>query len=184
MRRGTYHDDLPRWTLRPRQQRTLERLLDGEFAPLHGFLGRADYDSVLLTMHLADGTPWPFPVTLDVDEAFAARLDAGARVLLRDRHGTALARLDLGDVYYPDHLREARLLYGHMDRRHPAVVELLRHTGAVYLGGRVHDLRDSAGTRQRLPTGLSAAWGGARDIVPGRAYAIEAFGMGGSRLLH
>lgn len=134
-------DHAPRWVLRPRQQRWLERLLDGELAPLHGFLGRADYDSVLTAMHLADGTPWPFPVTLDVDEAFAATLDVGARVELCDSRGAALARLDLGDIYYPDHLREARLLYGHMDRQHPAIVQLLRHTGPVYLGGRVHDLR-------------------------------------------
>lgn len=178
MRRGTPDEELPRWTLRPRQQCTLERLLDGGFAPLHGFLGRADYDSVLLAMRLADGTPWPFPVTLDVDEAFAVRLDAGSRVLLCDGRGVALARLDLGDVYYPDHLREVRLLYGGMDRRHPVVVELLRHTGAVYLGGRVWDLRDPA--RRGMPGGGVddglRLWSG-----PGRAYAIEAVG---SRLLH
>lgn len=142
--RHDFPDCTPHWVLRSRQQRMLERLLDGELAPLHGFFGRADYDSVLAAMHLADGTPWPFPVTLDVDEAFAATLDVGARIELRDPHGTALARLDLGDIYYPDHLREARLLYGHMDRRHPAIVQLLRHTGPVYLGGRVHDLRGVA----------------------------------------
>lgn len=151
------HDRPPRWILRARQQRWLERLLDGELAPLHGFLSRADYDSVLTAMHLADGTPWPFPVTLDVDEAFAATLDVGAHVELRNPHGVALARLDLSDIYYPDHLREARLLYGHMDREHPAIVRLLRHTGTVYLGGRVHDVRGVATSPAPLADVAAAA---------------------------
>jgi sulfate adenylyltransferase len=175
----------PRWILRPRQQRWLERLLDNELAPLHGFLGRADYDSVLAAMHLADGTPWPFPVTLDVDEAFAATLDAGARIALCSPHGEPLARLDLSDIYYPDHLREARLLYGHMDRRHPAIVQLLRHTGAVYLGGRVHHWRGVAAPRGPLDdaTGIVSSshdlWGG-----NGSLHAIEPVGACVSHLLH
>jgi sulfate adenylyltransferase len=180
MRHAAPDAEWPRWTLRPRQQRTLERLLDGGFAPLHGFLGRTDYDSVLLAMCLADGTPWPFPVTLDVDEAFAAQLDAGSRVLLCDGHGTAVARLDLTDIYHPDHLRELRLLYGQMDRRHPVAIELLRHTGAVYLGGRVHDLRDPArgGPSVDVVGDGLRLWGG----LAGYAWAIEV--GGGSRLLH
>lgn len=179
---GTLHDKLARWTLRPRQQRLLERLLDDGLAPLHGFLGRADYDSVLASMRLADGTPWPFPVTLDVDEAFAASLDVGARIQLCDCHGTPLAWLDLRDIYHPDHLREARLLYGHMDRRHPAVVELLRHTGSVYLGGRVHDVRGPGLGQARRPAAVAVA--GLPALFSGQAHAIEVTGADGSRLLH
>jgi len=182
MRRDTA-GHTPSWVLRPHQQCWLERLLDGELAPLQGFLGRADYDSVLAAMHLADGTPWPFPVTLDVDEAFAATLDVGAHVELRDRHGEPLARLDLGDIYYPDHLREARLLYGHMDRRHPAIVQLLRHTGPVYLGGRVHDLRESPTARVSPVDGTLSPRGAWHD-ADGMVRAIEPTGVPGSRLLH
>jgi sulfate adenylyltransferase len=126
-----------RWTLRPRQQRTLEQLLDGRLSPLRGFLGRRDYDSVLRTMQLADGTPCPFPVTLDVDEPFAARLDRDTWIALCDTRGAVLAQLEVADVYFPDHLHEVRSLYGNMSRHHPAIVELLRQTGPVYLGGRV-----------------------------------------------
>lgn len=138
-------DDGPlRWTLRPRQQRTLEQLLDGRLSPLQGFLGRRDYDSVLRTMQLADGTPCPYPVTLDVDEPFAARLDRGTWIALCDMRGAVLAQLEVADVYFPDHLHEVRSLYGNMSRHHPAIVELLRHTGPVYLGGCV--LGDSGTT--------------------------------------
>ena len=130
-------DRRPRWTLRSRQVRMLEQLLEGHFSPLQGFLGRRDYDSVLRAMQLADGTPCPLPVTLDVDEAFAARLDRGTRIALCDTRGTTLAQLEVDDIYFPDHLHEVRSLYGNMNRHHPAIVELLRHTGPVYLGGRV-----------------------------------------------
>lgn len=178
-------DHSPRWILRTRQQRWLECLLDSELAPLHGFLGRADYDSVLTAMHLADGTPWPFPVTLDVDEAFAATLDVGARIELCDHRGELLARLDLSDIYYPDHLREARLLYGHMDRQHPAIVQLLRHTGAVYLGGRVHDLRGVAASRLPLDD-VAEAVPSSHDLWRGHGslHAVEPMGACVSHLLH
>ena len=36
----------PSWDLTPRQVCDLELLLDGGFSPLHGFLGRPDYDRV------------------------------------------------------------------------------------------------------------------------------------------
>jgi len=120
----------------------LERLLDGGFAPLRGYLGRADYDSVLAGMRLADGTPCPLPLALDVDEAFAAALEPHSAVDLLDPTGRRLARLDLAEIYFPDHLHEARRLYGPMDLRHPAMAELLQRRRPVYLGGRVHDLRE------------------------------------------
>src|SRR5579875_2697451 len=65
---------LPQWTLNQRQLCDLELLLNGGFSPLQGFLGRADYDGVVNDMRLADGTLWPIPIVLDVDEAFAAKL--------------------------------------------------------------------------------------------------------------
>jgi sulfate adenylyltransferase len=67
----------PSWTLTPRQLCDLELLLSGGFAPLTGFLGRADHASRRLRDALADGTLWPIPVVLDVDEAFADGLARG-----------------------------------------------------------------------------------------------------------
>src|SRR5690606_34432390 len=73
---------LPAWDLTERQRCDLELLLNGGFSPLAGFLGRADYESVLRAMRLADGTLWPMPITLDVSEDFAGRLQPGARIAL------------------------------------------------------------------------------------------------------
>ena len=66
--------DCPSWDLNERQLCDLELLLTGGFAPLAGFLGRRDYESVVASMRLSDGTLWPIPVTLDVSAEVAARL--------------------------------------------------------------------------------------------------------------
>ena len=83
----------PSWTLDELQLADLELLLSGAFAPLSGYLSAADVASVAADATLADGTPWPFPVTLDVP-AGAIAPDA-ARVMLHDPEGTPLAVLDV-----------------------------------------------------------------------------------------
>ena len=55
---------LPRITLDAREQADLELIATGAASPLEGFLGPADYASVLDTLRLADGTVWPLPFTL------------------------------------------------------------------------------------------------------------------------
>ena len=85
--------DLPSWDLTPRQVCDLELLMNGGFAPLKGFLGREDYDSVVDKMRLADGTLWPMPITLDVSEAFAEGIEEGQDIALRDAEGVILAIL-------------------------------------------------------------------------------------------
>jgi sulfate adenylyltransferase len=83
----------PSWTLDERQLGDLELLLSGAFAPLAGFMGAADVAAVAKRAATGDGTPWPFPVTLDVP-AGAIAPDAG-RVMLHDPEGTPLAVLEV-----------------------------------------------------------------------------------------
>jgi sulfate adenylyltransferase len=78
-------------TLDPRQLGDLELILSGAFAPLRGFMTRADVLAVQAAATLADGTPWPIPVTLDVP-AQAVPGDAGS-IMLSDPEGTPLAVL-------------------------------------------------------------------------------------------
>jgi len=132
---------LPSLALGTRQLCDLELLLSGAFSPLEGFLGRTDYNGVVEDMRLADGTLWPMPITLDVDEAFSANLTRGSEVVLRDGEGVPLAVLEVQDIYWPDRLHEALRVFGTSDRTHPGVAELLDRTGPVYLGGRVRGLQ-------------------------------------------
>ncbi|MGB0652274.1 MAG: bifunctional sulfate adenylyltransferase/adenylylsulfate kinase [Thermoplasmatota archaeon] len=131
---------MPSWDLTPRQMCDLELLLNGGFSPLDGFMGKADYDAVCADMRLADGTLWPMPITLDVPAAFAADLEAGTQVALRDPEGVALAVLTVSDNWSPDKEAEATQVFGSTDKKHPAVAYLFDTAGDVYLGGQLEGL--------------------------------------------
>ncbi|HMH89756.1 MAG TPA: adenylyl-sulfate kinase, partial [Streptosporangiaceae bacterium] len=63
------------------------------FAPLAGFMTEADVTAVIDSWQLADGTPFPIPVTLDIP-ADAIPADA-SRLALADPEGTPLAILEI-----------------------------------------------------------------------------------------
>jgi sulfate adenylyltransferase len=83
----------PAWTLTGSQLADLELLLSGAFAPLAGFMTEADVTAVVDSWQLADGTPFPIPVTLDIP-AGAIPADA-SRLALGDPEGTPLAILEI-----------------------------------------------------------------------------------------
>jgi sulfate adenylyltransferase len=133
--------DMASWDLSARQVCDLELLMNGGFYPLKGFLSQADYDSVLDTMRLSTGELWPMPVTLDVTEAFAAKVEVGQSIALRDAEGVILATMTVTDKWSPDKHREAETVFGADDRAHPAVAYLHDRAGKVYLGGPVTGLQ-------------------------------------------
>ena len=132
---------LPSWDLTPRQLCDVEMLLNGGFSPLTGFLNEDDYRGVCEKMRLADGTLWPIPITLDVDENFSGNVSVGDSITLRDPEGVALAVLDIESIYTPDRRVEAEQVFGTRDERHPAVDYLLNQSHAVYLGGTLRGLQ-------------------------------------------
>ncbi len=123
--------------LTPRQICDLELLMNGGFYPLKGFLSEADYNSVVETMRTADGHLWPIPVTLDVSEDFAAKVELGQDIALRDQEGVILATMTVTDKWVPNKAREAEMVFGADDLAHPAVNYLHHKAGKVYLGGPV-----------------------------------------------
>jgi sulfate adenylyltransferase len=126
------------WDLTERQICDVELLLNAAFSPLEGFLGREDYDGVVRDMRLASGVLWPVPITLDVTEAFAAKVAEGDTVALRDPEGVLIATLEVSDIWTPDRAAEARGVFGTEDSAHPGVNFLLNRSNPVYLGGRLH----------------------------------------------
>jgi sulfate adenylyltransferase len=129
--------NLPSWDLTQRQICDLELLMNGGFHPLKGFLTEADYDGVVENMRLASGALWPMPVTLDISEEFAAKVEPGQDIALRDQEGVILAILSVTDKWTPDKKREAEKVFGADDIAHPAVNYLHHKAGPVYLGGPV-----------------------------------------------
>lgn len=129
------------WDLSERQVCDLELLMNGGFNPLKGFLGEADYTSVVETMRLADGSLWPMPITLDVDEKFAETVEVGQDIALRDAEGVILATMTVTDCYTPNKAREAEMVFGADDDAHPAVNYLHNKAGKIYLGGPITGLQ-------------------------------------------
>ncbi len=129
--------DLPSWDLTARQLCDLELLMNGGFNPLKGFMTEADYNGVVDDMRLTDGSLWPMPINLDVSEEFAAGVEDGQDIALRDPEGVILAILSITDKWTPNKSREAEAVFGADDDAHPAVNYLHNSAGNVYLGGPV-----------------------------------------------
>jgi ATP sulfurylase/adenylyl-sulfate kinase len=130
---------LPKIQLDERAQSDVEMIAVGAFSPLRGFLGAADYRSVVDGMRLANGLPWSIPVTLQVARAQADVLKEGSEVALIDERHTVLAVLQLAEKYLPNREEDVRKVYGTDERAHPGVAAVL-DGGEAYLAGEIHVL--------------------------------------------
>ncbi len=127
---------LRRIALNARTMSDLELIAVGAYSPLQGFLGEADYRSVIHDMRLAGGLAWPLPITLAVRRSAADALREGEDVALVSPWEELLGILHLEERFPYDGREEARLVYGTEDPRHPgAEYQLTR--GEVLLGGTV-----------------------------------------------
>src|SRR5581483_11139288 len=76
--------DIPSLTLTQRQTCDLELIMNGGFAPLETFMNRQDYERVVNEMRLANGTVWPMPIVLDVQEKNIEKVRNASQIALRD----------------------------------------------------------------------------------------------------
>jgi sulfate adenylyltransferase len=93
---------------------------------------KADYERVLTEMRLTSGVLFPIPVTLPVDES--ALPSWGEQITLSDSRNNTIAIMEIEEIYHYDPQREARLVLGSTDPRHPLVSEMTRW-GKVYVSG-------------------------------------------------
>ena len=133
--------DYPSLTLTQRQTCDLELLLSGGFSPLESFMDKAAYDGVVDNMRLPDGTLWPMPIVLDVPAAFAAKLQPGLRIALRDAEGFMPAVLKVWDIWQPDKRREAQAVYGTTSDQHPGVRYLYEQVQDTYISGTLEGIQ-------------------------------------------
>lgn len=112
----------------------LELLATGGFSPLDRFMSQADLRSVVDDMRTADGTLFPIPITLPVDDSAGIALDS--RIALRDSTNNLLAVMDVEEVYEWDMEEVAKSVYGTLDLRHPIVAEMHRW-GRYNISGRL-----------------------------------------------
>lgn len=115
----------------------LEMIATGGLSPLTGYMRRADYESVVFNMRLANGLPWTIPVTLAISAEQAERIEVGQEVALVERNDAGeriLAVLDVREKFSYDREAEAKNVYRTDDEKHPGVARLYRQ-GEVLLGG-------------------------------------------------
>lgn len=137
-------EERPEWIARATRLRSvqlsaralcdLEMLAVGGFSPLRRFMGKADYEHVLHTMRLADGTLFPIPITLTLNKS-QVRLDE--EIVLRDARNNILAVMRIEEAFTWERELEARLVLGTTDSRHPLVAEM-QQWGEVCVSGELH----------------------------------------------
>lgn len=118
---------LPRLFLSPVSVSDTELMAIGAFSPLTGFMSQADYESVVDTMHLANGLAWTIPITLPVNQAFADGLKEGEEIALYQRvdgKGHLLGTMEVQGRYTYNKDREAREVYRTTEDKHPGVARL------------------------------------------------------------
>jgi sulfate adenylyltransferase len=119
-----YAGTLPSIQITPRAECDLELLATGAFSPLDRFMGEADYESVLETMRTADGTLFPIPITLPVNDSDP--VEVGKDLALRSQKNNLLAVMAVEEIYAWDLQQAARQVFGSEDLRHPLVAEMHR----------------------------------------------------------
>ncbi|NOR15425.1 MAG: sulfate adenylyltransferase [Candidatus Aminicenantes bacterium] len=128
-------NQLPIVRLSSRETSDLIMLAIGAFSPLEGFMGQEDYNSVVDTMHLVDGTLWPIPITLSVSPDQAAKLSIGSEIALRDDESDELmGMMEIREKYPYDKHKEARLVFRTEDEAHPGVAKIFAQEDILLAG--------------------------------------------------
>ena len=135
--------ELTTMSLDERELSDLEMIGVGALSPLTGFMRRMDYDTVVESMRLSDGTIWSLPVTKAVSASTAKSLREGQEVALTDEQGEVLGLMQVTDIFPYDKQREASLCFGTTEDAHPGVARLYAQ-GEFLVGGPVQVLRRPA----------------------------------------
>jgi len=107
----------------PDLARDVENIAFGAFSPLEGFLGQADYDSVIHTKRLRSDLVWTIPILLDASKTEVANIKTGDTVALVDSSRLPFALLAVDEVYGYKKKELAEQVYGTTDPAHPGVAK-------------------------------------------------------------
>lgn len=99
----------------------VKNIARGVYSPLTGFMVKDDFDRVVSEMKLADGTVWPIPFVLDINETTANEITIGEQVALVDEKSNPIAVLNVHDKYQYESGQVAKQVFGTIEDDHPGV---------------------------------------------------------------
>jgi sulfate adenylyltransferase len=114
----------------------VENIADGIFSPLEGFVGEQDFKSIVNTGRLSNGIAWTVPISLDIDEQEARKMEDAGQVALASDNNEKFAILHVEEVYSFDKIACARSIYQTDDTKHPGVEKMVNMKDRL-VGGRV-----------------------------------------------
>lgn len=128
---------MPSIQISERETCDLELLATGAFSPLDRFMGKEDFRDSVHTMRLSDGTVFPIPVSLSINDVANIRLDSD--IALRDAKNDLLAIMTVEDIYKWNLPEFSHNVLGTGDPRHPLNAEMNRW-GAFNISGKLRVL--------------------------------------------
>ena len=125
-------------TMTSRETADLIMMGIGGFTPLDGFMGHDDWKgSCSDDMKLTDGTFWPIPVTMSVNQGKADSIKVGQEVLLVDEETEEMmGTMKVTEKYKIDKKWECKQVFTTDDMDHPGV-QMVMGQEAVNLAGTV-----------------------------------------------
>jgi len=121
--------------LNRRQYLEFEKLAIGVFSPLDGFMDEDTFISVVNTLRIPDGTPFPLPVVLDINPEVAKEIKGMPSVAL------VFEDIEVGELFPESFFsyskkETAQKVFGTNDINHPGVALLYQHND-IFVGGKI-----------------------------------------------
>ncbi len=108
----------------------------GTFSPLAGFMGKEELDSVIHKNCLPDGTVWPLPITLQLDEESLQGCGVGDQIALQSKEGKIHALINISEIFVCDVDSLSVPWFGTDSTLHPGVTRLT-NGGKYFVAGEV-----------------------------------------------
>ncbi len=116
----------------------VQNIATGVFSPLQGFMTQDDFREVVQRNRLASGHAWTLPIVLSVDKESTKKFAKNETIILKTGE-TAIASMQVEDIYTWDFEEYANNVYGTTDEKHPGV-QKLKASGEYFVGGSINFL--------------------------------------------
>ena len=111
----------------------LEKISDGTFAPLEGFMEERDFHSVCNNMRLSNGAIFPLPILLPIPKLKVKKIKLNSELFLYFR-GEKVGVIIVKSIFSINFYKYIKDLFGTEDLKHPGY-RMLQETGNLFVGG-------------------------------------------------